>query len=181
MLRVCRQIDEDLLSLLAHTVPLDIRFGMTRYTYRQPDVVFMKRVIQQYIPPWYASNLHRVICWSDSDTAQVGLDLFPNLQAVVLRSRGCEPLRPILRNSEWAIADFAASEVTDAVRAKSLRLLEAATTMYEIKYPSRSFAIVRELRFGSFQVNVMKTSSSRQGYTFVMQGYTLVRPSHHIA
>ena len=166
-----------MLSLLPRVVPLDIRFGMAQHVPRQNDVVFMEHVIQKCIPTWFASQLLKVVCWSDDTAVLAGFNLFPSLQTVVLRGRGCKPLRPILRKSEWVLADDQTSEFRDAVRVQSMELLNAASTNYDTVYPGRAFRIMLRLCFGGVQVYVPTSDRpGRHGNTLVNhQGHTLVR------
>lgn len=147
-----------MLSLLPRVVPFDMRFRMTQNPHKASDPVFMTSVIRRTIPLWFATKLQKVICWGDSATTQAGLNLFPSLQTVALRGRGCEPLRAILRKSEWTTADVQMFAVTNAVQAKSLELLKAATTKYDQRYHGRAFRMMLQLRFGDFYVNVGQRS-----------------------
>ena len=73
------------------------------------------------------------------------------------------------------MADVETTGVTDAVRAKSQELLKDVITNYSLQYPSRTFKIMLQLRFGNFHVNVRLMKPQRQGNTMVRQRHTFVR------
>lgn len=106
VLWVCRQRHKGVLSVIASTVPRDIRIAGPRVSICSPDAYLWEGLVRKHVPTWYVSRLRTVYCWRENNAAQACLKLFPCLKTLIIRGRRCLSMRRIFIELKLKRADF---------------------------------------------------------------------------
>ena len=176
ILRVCRQLREEMLSAIVSKVPLSVMYRHSVLTIeRHTD--FMGHLYREHIPHWYAAGVQRMYGFVGNPAAAVGLRQLPSLKTVFLRREGPVDLRDITGYSKWTRDQVEVPAVMEGVKHRAFELLQTELSNIVERVLARSFKVVLSLIFGEFKVKVPDRARHRYnvGDFIEIPGHTLVR------